>query len=272
MRRRTILACALPGGASPTQEAGGQPVPGETQPSGNQPTAEPTTAIPPTETPVPTPIATPPPLLPIGIRQGLASLNSYQIKFVQVLDGPGPQDKNHTTTEMSVSSQDDRSHTRITALNSSADSPSSEPHTTDRYQAGSQVCSLPASEEGKSPLTSSNPVQEEMANAMSSQMDITLYADNPVLLGEEQVNGVQSRHYQFKVSGLGKKSGAEVTQSSGEYWSAVDGNYLVKYHLILETRSAPQGDATAQVMHSEITYELCGINQPVSIEMPPECK
>ena len=111
-----------------------------------------------------------------------------------------------------------------------------------------------------------------MSTVITSQMDLTLYVEDPLLVGEELVNGIQTHHYQFKVSGLGKKSGAEVTQSSGEYWSAVDGNYLVKYSLILETRSAPQGDSAAQVIHSELTYDLSQVNQPITITLPAECK
>ena len=103
-------------------------------------------------------------------------------------------------------------------------------------------------------------------------MDLTLYVEDPVLVGEEQVNGIQTRHYTFKVSGLGKKSGAEVTQSSGEYWSAVDGNYLVKYNLVLEMRNAPEDSSAAKVIHSETSYELNMVNQPITIEMPAECK
>jgi hypothetical protein len=268
-----VLACALPGGsASPNQPEGASPVPGETQSAAAQPAEA--SPVPATATlaPTATPTPTPPPSQPVGLRQGLASLNSYQVKYSQFLDGPGAQDKNHTTTEYFYSSEGDRSHTHAIVLNSTADNPSSESRTTDRYQIGPQICSLPASEEGKSPLTTSNPMAEEMGNVLTGQMDLTLYTENPVLIGEEEINGVQTYHFQFKVSGLGKKSGAEVTQASGDYWSAVDGNFLVKYHLILEMRSAPEGSDAAQVIHSETSYDLSSINQAVTIEMPAECK
>jgi hypothetical protein len=173
--------------------------------------------------------------------------------------------------ETDFNSDGERTHTRSTNLSSTKDDPSDKPTVTERYQIGSQICSLPA-EEGQSPLSSSNPMAEEMVSATTGLMDLLIYVEKPVLVGEETVNGVKTRHYQFKISSLGKKSGAEVTKSSGEYWVAVDGQYLVQYSVILETRSAPQGSVEAQVMHAEVTYSLTNINQPIAIEMPAECK
>jgi len=265
-----IQACAFPGAptVNPTQPEQASPAPGETQPAATPAEKQPTA----TTEPSPTPKPTLPPALPIGLRQGLASLNSYEVTYGQILEGPGPQDKNHITTVFSYSTEGDRSHTQATILNTSADNPDNPEQTSDRYQVGSKICSLPASEEGVSPVTSSDPMAEEMTTVLSNQMDLTLYVENPVLVGEVGVNGIQTRHYTFNVSGLGKKSGAEVTQSSGEYWSAIDGNYLVKYHLVMEMRNAPQGSSAAEVIHSELSYNLNKVNQPLTIEMPPECK
>jgi hypothetical protein len=267
------LACALPSStSSPTAEPG-QESQAATQPAAqdksapkNQPKA---TATPqPTATPEPTPTSAP--ALPIGMRQGLASLNSYHLRFSQVYEGPSAQEKVQILNESDYVSDGERSHTRFTNLASTKDDPSDKSTVTERYQIGSKVCSLPADDE-KSPLSESNPMAEEMGGAVTGLMDISLYAENPSLLGEEDLNGVKTRHYQFKVTSLGKKSGAEVTQSGGEYWIAVDGLYLVKYQVTLETRSAPQDNSAAAVMRAVITYELSQINQPISIEMPAEC-
>jgi hypothetical protein len=46
----------------------------------------------------------------------------------------------------------------------------------------------------------------------------------------------------------------------------------VKYDVILETRSAPAGNAQAQVMHMETHVDLSNINQPIEISMPADCK
>jgi len=260
----TVFSLAITACALPTSK--------EAMPSSEKTPVAEVTAIPPTDTPVPTPTATPAPLLPIGLRQGLASLNSYQVTYGQLVIGPGEEDKKQTTTIYSSLAEGDRSHTQVTILNSTADNPTGESSTRDRYQIGSKICSLPADEDAESPVSENDPMAEEMANVVASLMDMTLYVDDPVLVDEQQVNGVQTRHYTFKVNGLGKKSGAEVTQSSGEYWSAIDGNYLVKYKLVLEMRSAPEDSSAAQVYRNESSYDLTMINEPITIEMPAECQ
>jgi hypothetical protein len=58
-----------------------------------------------------------------------------------------------------------------------------------------------------------------------------------------------------------------VNINQGDYWLAVDGQYIVKYTLIVETSMA----ADAEVLHEEITIEVNQINQPVSIVFPQSC-
>jgi hypothetical protein len=274
------LACALPNQPEATSDpgkaiaatvaamqSGGTTTPGSTK----APAPNPTSAGKDKATLAPTVTAIPAPALPVGLRQGLASLNSYHIKFNQTYMGPTAQDKTQVMSETDFNSNGDRTHVRSTNLSSSKDNPSDKATVTERYQIGNKICTLPA-EEGQSALSAANPMAEEMVNATTGLMDLLIYVEKPVLVGEESVNGVKTRHYQFKINSLGKKSGAEVTKSSGEYWVAVDGQYLVQYSVILETRSAPQGSAEAQVMHAEVTYSLTNINKPIAIEMPAECK
>jgi hypothetical protein len=66
---------------------------------------------------------------------------------------------------------------------------------------------------------------------------------------------------------LGVKSGAVVKANQGDYWLAVDGQYIVKYTLILETSMS----ADSEVFHEEISMELNQVNQPISISFPQSC-
>jgi hypothetical protein len=59
--------------------------------------------------------------------------------------------------------------------------------------------------------------------------------------------------------------------ADGEYWVALDGQYLVKYALVLEAATGPEGDPAAEIMHGEYSFELQETNQPVNISLPPEC-
>jgi hypothetical protein len=267
------LACALPnfsGSNAPAAEQGSNSIGAETAIAATVAAGNPPATIEPTATTAPTP--TQAPALPVGLRQGLASLNSYRMQTTIVTTGPGPQDLSRETTEIAYNADGDRTHTHMEILSSSADDPNSEADTSDMYLIGDQQCSLPPEDEGESPLTTIDPIQQEMSDALSDLVDFVISVKDPELVGEETVNGVATRHYRFNVAALGQTSGAEVTQSAGEYWTAVDGNYLVKYSLILETRSAPQDSSEAEVMRAEFSLDLSEINQPVSIEMPAECK
>jgi hypothetical protein len=41
--------------------------------------------------------------------------------------------------------------------------------------------------------------------------------------------------------------------------------------VVLETRSAPEGTEGAEVLHTEIYYELSDVNAAVDISLPAEC-
>jgi len=47
----------------------------------------------------------------------------------------------------------------------------------------------------------------------------------------------------------------------------VDGQYIVKYNLVLETSIDPK----TNVLHEEISIELTQVNQPISIAFPQSC-
>jgi len=97
--------------------------------------------------------------------------------------------------------------------------------------------------------------------------------NEPVFIGEEEVNGVRTNHFKFKANGLGIDPGTEVVSSDGEYWLAQDGQYIVKYYVVIETRIGPAGGAnTKATMHSEFYIEVKDINQPITIAFPQACK
>ena len=76
-----------------------------------------------------------------------------------------------------------------------------------------------------------------MNGLVTSMIGLTPLIDNPVFVAAETVNGIPANHFTFKVSGLGATSGAVVNLNQGDYWLAVDGNYIVKY--TLDRRNQP---------------------------------
>lgn len=106
-----------------------------------------------------------------------------------------------------------------------------------------------------------------MQGLMAGMIGLTPLIDNPVFVAAETVIGIPTNHFTFQVSGLGASSGAVVNINQGDYWLAVDGQYIVKYILIVETSMA----ADTEVLHEEISIEMNQVNQPVSIAFPQGC-
>ena len=111
------------------------------------------------------------------------------------------------------------------------------------------------------------PNEKEMMDVMTNMLNFTPRIDNPTFVAQETVNGIPTNHFTFKISGLGANSGATVNANQGDYWLAVDGQYIIKYGLVLETSMDPQTD----VLHVEISIDLNQINQPVNIAFHQGC-
>jgi hypothetical protein len=147
-----------------------------------------------------------------------------------------------------------------------ADKQGGDPNTSDSniYRIGNDQCS--GSGEDWT-WTSLAPNEAEMMDIIKNMLGLTPLIDTPTFVAKETINGISSNHFTFKVSGLGVSSGAVVTANQGDYWLAIDGQYIVKYILILETSMDPQ----TNVLHEEISIEMNQINQPINITFPQAC-
>ena len=236
-----IIACSLSGNTG-----------------GNPPDQESLVDENPTEIPTPNPV-------PVSVNEGLASLNSYEMTVTFNSVGPDPAQSSTTTIKRQRSNDTNASSTSI---NSEVVSPEEgDPQISDTtiYQIGTDQCSG-NDMEGWS-WTTSTPAEAEMQGLITSMIGLTPLIDDPVFVAAETVNGIPTNHFSFQVPGLGASSGAVVNINQGDYWLAVDGQYIVKYDLIVETSMA----ADAGVIHEEISIEVDQINQPVDIVFPQSC-
>ncbi len=219
-----------------------------------------------TATPEPTAI----PSKPLSIWQGLSSLNSYRLVIRSVMNGPTVSDRNQNTMLVESGSDGDSSHTRYETISSSSDEPEVSTSATDHYAIGNRTCDVDDSSEAT--LEDVDPQAQEIMDAWFKMVDILPMTEDPVYVGAEMLNGVMTNHFTFNITGLGVESGAEVVASNGEYWLAQDGQYVVKYSVIMETRNGPAEDPNTHTMHLEFYIEVTDINQPVVITMPPLCQ
>jgi hypothetical protein len=264
------LACNLSGDetAAP-QPAGSTPGPGvvvqSTESVIESPGEElPTAALPLTEPPTPTPI----PSDPISVRLGLNSLNSYSMVVEWKTSDLTPENESRTRLEIQASQEQDSQimHTFI-LVPADEEEEGSEPSQTDTYaySIGAEQCS--GSDADGWDFQTYSPQEKEMLDLLSEMVDMLPIIDDPVYVGPETMNGILSNHFTFQVSGLGAESGTVVNLNQGDYWLAQDGQYIVRYVLLVETVDAN----TLETIHTEFLIDLTSANQPVSIAFPQGC-
>lgn len=212
------------------------------------------------------------PSKPIGLRQGLASLNSYRLTINLINNGPTSQDKSQVTIKEETGTDGKSSHLNFKSITSSAKSPKAESSTIDEYVFGNSRCNFSDGDSSDADKSNVDPMAKEILNTWYTLIDLVPAVYDPIFIGKEDVNGVKTNHFKFKVKGLGASSGAEVVSSDGEYWLAQDGQYVVKYDAILETRDGPAGNAKTKTMHSEFHIEVTDINQNIIITLPGSCQ
>jgi hypothetical protein len=200
----------------------------------------------------------------IRISEGLASLNSYRMTTTLITKGPLPTDSATIVIETQRSQEQDARYTRITQTSVKTGAEDPVTSESELYRIGNDQCS---SSSGEWSWTSMPANQAEILDLTMNMLDFTPINDNPTFVGEETVNDIPANHFTFSVAGLGVESGAEVTANQGDYWLAVDGQYYVKYSLVLETVMDPE----TNVLHMETLIDLTDINQPVDIAFPQAC-
>jgi hypothetical protein len=164
---------------------------------------------------------------PVGIQEGLGSLDSYKgTIYVLFSNSDGSKTEINEVVERDVTNSKSHSITHQV----SREAGDTEDSTSDQevYSVDLITCTKNDEEWDYSEMTDQ---EKEMADIFKQMVDFTPLIDNPVFVGEEEINGVQTNHFSFQVSGIGEKSGPVATKNQGDYWLAIDGQYIVKYQL-----------------------------------------
>jgi hypothetical protein len=201
---------------------------------------------------------------PVGIRKGLSSLDTYKFTIEIESIGPSSQEVSRMQYQLENSSPQDASFNYTTNFEQTLEDPEPSTSQSNTYQVGNESCS--GSPEDGYTYTITEPDVKELQDIMKDLYDLDILIENPQFIGEEEMNGILSNHFQFQLSGLGIASGAEVLANQGEYWLAADGNYIVRYTLLVETSPAP-----GELNHLKVFVNLEEANQPKNLTMPQFC-
>lgn len=204
---------------------------------------------------------------PVTFQEGFGSLDSYKFKVkFEMTSSNGSFSSIDQFVESSV--VDENNHSITTNSSKEVDDTEVNTDTSETYNIGTITCSY----DGDMWEYSEKSIQEkELSDIFSQMIDFVPIINNPVLVGEENINGTPTNHFQFSVPGIGDKSGAVATLNQGDYYLAIDGQYLVRYILNLQIQSAPENDSEAEISSMSITYDLFDVNVPVLLAKPAEC-
>lgn len=204
---------------------------------------------------------------PVTFQEGFGSLDSYKFTLhIEMSNSNGSATIIDEQMESSV--VDENNHSIMSTTEISADESEDSSSTTETYNLGTVTCTL---SDGEWEYSNKTVQEKEMQDIFSEMIDFVPVLSNPVFVSEETVNGVKSNHFTFTVSGIGNKSGAVATQNQGDYWLAIDGQFIVRYTLNLKVQSAPAENTEAEISTMIVSYDLTDINVPITLSQPAEC-
>jgi hypothetical protein len=204
---------------------------------------------------------------PVSFQEGLGSLDSYKFD-IHILSSDSTGSITGIDEFMESSVIDENNHSIMTSTSRSHEETEESISTSETYNLGTVTCTL---SDGEWTYEKKSLQDKEMEDIFSQMIDFVPVIKNPVFVSEEDINGVKTNHFTFKISGIGEKSGSVATINEGHYWLAVDGQYIVRYSLNLQVQSAPEGNSAAEISILEISFELYDVNVPILLTQPEEC-
>ncbi len=203
---------------------------------------------------------------PVTLNKGLSTLDSYRMTLEIELIGPSQQDINREKVIQENSKFQDASFFVIETYSMNSEDYEEDTNKSYIWRIGNDRCQGTDDPEDDFSWESMEPDAKEMADLVLDLFDLDFMIENPQFVAEESMNGIQTNHFRFQLSGLGVESGATVLANQGEYWLAVDGNYMVRYSLLVETSSSPE-----KINHLKVYANLEEVNVPRTISMPQQC-
>jgi hypothetical protein len=206
---------------------------------------------------------------PVGIQAGLGSFDSYKMTlYFHSQDSKGNLSDINEVLERSVIDNNSHSITIQMSFDPEYDT-ETDISTSEEYVVGNVTCT--GSDADGWTYEEMSAQEKEMMDIYKGMVDVLPLIDDPEFVGEETVNGIDCNHFTFQVAGIGDTSGSVATVNTGDYWLAKDGQYIVKYHLVLQVQSAAEGTAEAETSNIEVMIDLNDVNVPLNLAIPANC-
>jgi len=205
---------------------------------------------------------------PLPLREGLGTLENYEWHMELTTVGPTAAEQLIVASDWSFNRDPQSNFSRTTSTQTGPDFEEPETTTQDLYAVDGETCQF----DGETwTYTEATDQQREVLDVGERLFDFTIVPDNPVEVGQETIAGISATHFSYTVSGFGSESGALVTANQMDYWVANDTGVLLKYAMVVESRSGPTSDPEAEVYRVEASAELMSANVFVPIELPEGC-
>ena len=211
---------------------------------------------------------TPQGLEPLPIREGLGTFDNYVWHMQLNTVGPTAGETTGNSVELAFNREAESNSSRITATQTGPDIEGVDESVTERYAVAGETCQWDGEEWTHTLATDQ---QQEVLDVVQRLFDVVIVPESPGVVGTETIAGIPATHYQFTVSGFGAESGALITANQMDYWLADGTGVVVKYQMVIESRSGPTTDPAAEVYRIEASAELISANVFVPVELSPDC-
>ena len=197
--------------------------------------------------------------------QGMAGLDSYEVRIDAVMLGPTGSDRNEMSATLQADKAAKLNHQSMTSRTTSEDDPTGSTSTEESWITADLTCSFDGEEYSSE---AANPLGTDFGSLFSGVFDVVIPEGDSELVGDDTIAGVAAERHSFSIKGLGADSGWLVDTNQGEVWVAKDGGYVLKYTMNVAMRSDAQSTESYSL---QLTLEFTSVNQPVTIEVPAAC-
>lgn len=205
---------------------------------------------------------------PLPVREGLGTFDNYEWHMELTTVGPTSAERTTVVTRWSHNADPLSHYSSIETTQEGPDFDGVESSMTEIFRVENDTCQFDGEDWS---YTGATDQQAEVLEVTQRLIDFTIVPESPVEVGQETIAGIPATHWRYAVSGFGSDSGALVTENQVDYWVSNDTGVLLRYSMVVESRSGPSSDPEAEVYRVETSMDLVSANTYIPIDLPTGC-